>query len=336
MNTGKKEGIIVVGEIQKGEILPLTLELIGAGVKLSKETNLSVSVILSGTDIKEEAKKLHNYEVDEILCIEDEKLKEGHMQVHHDAIVEVLKEKDPKVILIGGTASGRALAGKTAYAFDTELVSDASKLMYDEENKQVIITRPAFDGKNMADFVIDPALIPVITIRTGVMGKAEYKEEKQGELFIVHPESLKEESKELIYHKATEKRGKEIHLDTAKIIVSGGRGMKGEEGFGLLYKLAEKIGGEVACTRPCVDAGWMLPAQQVGQSGISVKPKLYLAFGIAGAIQHMTGIDAECIISVNNNPRAAIFAYSDYGVVADAAKLLESMLKQVEDGKEFL
>lgn len=90
---------------------------------------------------------------------------------------------------------------------------------------------------------------------------------------------------------------------------------------------------EVACTRPCVDAGWMLPTQQVGQSGISVKPKLYLAFGIAGAIQHMTGIDADCIISVNNNPRAAIFAYSDYGVVSDAKKLLESMLKQVEEGK---
>lgn len=112
--------------------------------------------------------------------------------------------------------------------------------------------------------------------------------------------------------------------------------MKGEEGFALLERLAEKIGGEVACTRPCVDAGWMLPTQQVGQSGISVKPKLYLAFGIAGAIQHMTGIDADCIISVNNNPRAAIFAYSDYGVVSDAKKLLESMLKQIEEGKEFL
>lgn len=336
MNTGKKEGIIVVGEVQKAEIFPLTLELIGAGKKLSEQRNLPLSVILSGTDIKEEAKKLQNYEVDEILCIEDEKLKEGHMQIHHDAVIEILKEKNPKVILIGGTASGRVLAGKTAYAFDTELVSDASKLTYDEEEEQLIITRPAFDGKNMADFVINPSLTSVITIRTGVMGKAEYREDKQGELLLVHPESLKEESKDLIYHKAAEKNGKEVHLDTAKIIVSGGRGMKGEEGFHLLSKLADKIGGEVACTRPCVDAGWMLPEQQVGQSGIFVKPKLYLAFGIAGAIQHMTGIDAECIISVNNNPRAAIFAYSDYGVVSDAKKLLESMLRQIEEGKEFL
>ena len=320
MNFGKKEGIVVVGEIQKREIMPLTLELIGAAGKLSKERDLSLSVILSGCGIKEEAKKLYNYGVDEILCIEDEKLIEGHMQLHHDAVIEVLKEKDPKVILIGGTASGRVLAGKTAYAFDTELVCDASKLTYDEKQEQLIITRPAFDGKNMADFLIDPSLTSVITIRTGVMGKAEYKEEQQN----------------LIYHGAAGKSGKEVHLDTARIIVSGGRGMKGEEGFALLERLAEKIGGEVACTRPCVDAGWMLPTQQVGQSGISVKPKLYLAFGIAGAIQHMTGIDADCIISVNNNPRAAIFAYSDYGVVSDAKKLLESMLKQVEEGKEFL
>ena len=188
----------------------------------------------------------------------------------------------------------------------------------------------------MADFVIDPSLASVITIRTGVMGKAEYKEDKQGEMLYVYPECLKEERQDLIYHGVAGKSGKEVHLDTARIIVSGGRGMKGEEGFALLERLAEKIGGEVACTRPCVDAGWMLPTQQVGQSGISVKPKLYLAFGIAGAIQHMTGIDADCIISVNNNPRAAIFAYSDYGVVSDARKLLESMLKQIEEGKEFL
>lgn len=147
MNLGKKEGIVVVGEIQKREIMPLTLELIGAAGKLSKERNLSLSVILSGCGIKEEAKKLYNYGVDEILCIEDEKLIEGHMQLHHDAVIEVLKEKDPKVILIGGTASGRVLAGKTAYAFDTELVCDASKLTYDEKQEQLIITRPAFDGK---------------------------------------------------------------------------------------------------------------------------------------------------------------------------------------------
>lgn len=336
MNTGKKEGIVVVGEIQKGEILPLTLELIGAGKKLSKERNLPLSVVLSGTDIKEEADKLQNYEVDEILYMEDEKLKEGHMQIHHDAIIELLKEKNPKVILIGGTASGRILAGKTAYAFNTELVSDASKLAYDEEKEQLIITRPAFDGKNMADFVIDPALTSVITIRIGVMGKAEYKENKQGKMLSVYPECLKEERQDLIYHGEAGKSGKEVHLDIARIIVSGGRGMKGEEGFELLSKLADKIGGEVGCTRPCVDAGWMLPIQQIGQSGISVKPKLYFAFGIAGAIQHMTGINAECIISVNNNPRAAIFAYSDYGVVSDAKKLLVSMLKQIEEGKEFL
>ena len=133
MNLGKKEGIVVVGEIQKREIMPLTLELIGAAGKLSKERNLSLSVILSGCGIKEEAKKLYNYGVDEILCIEDEKLIEGHMQLHHDAVIEVLKEKDPKVILIGGTASGRVLAGKTdvsGYVKNVILVSNGRTNAY--------------------------------------------------------------------------------------------------------------------------------------------------------------------------------------------------------------
>lgn len=340
MDTEKTEQIIIVGEIQKGEILPLTLELIGVGIKLSEERNLKVSVILSGVSIKDEAARLLHYGVDEILCIEDKKLEEEQVYLHHNAIIEVLKKKNPNIILIGGTASGRVLAGKTAFAFDTELVTDASKLSFclsqESEREQLIITRPAFDGKNMADFMIDPSLCAVVTVRTGVMGKAEYQEGEYGEINLIHPECLKEERKEIICHGAAGKSEKEVHLDTAKIIVSGGRGMKGMEGFELLRKLAEKIGGEVACTRPCVDAGWMLPTQQVGQSGISVKPKLYLAFGISGAIQHMTGIDTECMISVNSNPRAAVFQYSDYGVVADARKLLESMLKQIEDGKEFL
>ena len=132
----------------KREIMPLTLEIDRGSRKTFEGKRSFMSVILSGCGIKEEAKKLYNYGVDEILCIEDEKLIEGHMQLHHDAVIEVLKEKDPKVILIGGTASGRVLAGKTAYAFDTELVCDASKLTYDEKQEQLIITRPAFDGKN--------------------------------------------------------------------------------------------------------------------------------------------------------------------------------------------
>lgn len=331
MEIGMKKGVIVIAEIQNGEPLPLTLELIGAGSSLAKEMKKDLSVICIGDKSKEIAKKLQNYQVDEFLCIEDEK----DIFTNQKTIIKVLKEKNPRAVLVGGTTFGRVLAGKIAYELNTELVSDASKLIYDQQKDQIIISRPAFDGKHMADFVIDEENPSVITIRSGVMGKAPYQEEKHGVIVDVTSEYI-EEDRDIIYLGEEGKKEKEIHLDTAKIIVSGGRGMKGEDGFALLEELAQKIGGEVGCTRPCVDAGWTVLQQQIGQSGIAVKPKLYLAFGVSGSIQHMTGVNTECMIAINNNPRAAIFQYSDYKVVADAKKILQSMLEQIEKGKEFL
>lgn len=331
MEIGMKDGIVVIAELQNGEPLPLTLELIGAGSGIAKDMKKGVSVICIGNKSKEIAQKLQNYQVDEFVCIDDER----DVFMHQEMIIKILKQKNPRAVLVGGTTFGRVLAGKIAYELDTELVSDASKLTYDKQKDHIIISRPAFDGKHMADFMIDESRPSVITIRSGVMGKAPYQENKQGKIINLAAESV-EGNTDIIYLGEEGKKEKEIHLDTAKIIVSGGRGMKGEEGFALLEQLAQKIGGEVGCTRPCVDAGWTVLQQQIGQSGIAVKPKLYLAFGVSGSIQHMTGVNTECMIAVNQNKRAAIFQYSDYSVVADAKKILQSMLDQIENGKEFL
>lgn len=326
MKCGRSGGIVVIGELKKGSLLGLTFELIGAGKKLAEQLNTFVSVILAGEDIEQEAEKLRHYGIDEILCITDERLKENNHSMYQKTIGHCLREKKPQGVLIGGTAFGRVLAGSIAFELDTELVVDAANIFYDAQTEEIVVSRPAFDGKNMADFSIDPLFPSVITVRSGVMGKAQYEEEERGEMLFLSPEWIEENERDLIYKETLPKKGKEIHLDQAKIIVAGGRGMKGTEGFALLERLAEKIGGEVGSSRPCVDAGWTVPMQQIGQSGISVKPKLYLAFGISGAIQHMTGIEAECILAVNQNPRAAIFQYCDYGIVGNAQKILEDLI----------
>lgn len=332
---GEKNTIAVIGEFGNGKILPLTLELLGEGRKLADRMGKSLSLLLMGNHMEEEADKLRHYKVDEIICLRHDKLSEKQKEYEKEALVRCLREKKPKAVLIGASSHGRVLAAELAFAMDTEVVTDASKLCHDAQSGRIIITRPASDGKMIADFIIDRDELSMITIRSGVMGKAEWKEEKNGHMIVVQADWLSEETK-IECRNLSKKKEQEIHLDRANVIVSGGRGMKGKEGFELLHELAERLGGEVGSTRPCVDAGWTVPAQQVGQSGISVKPKLYMAFGISGAIQHMTGISADCMIAVNQNERAAIFPYCDYGVVGDAKKVIEKMIEKIDQGEEFL
>lgn len=326
----ESNGIAVIAELRNGKILPITLELIKAGRELSDQMGLKLSVIVVGHQIKEEISILQHYPVDEILYIDDKDNTEYDRQRKKEVITYVFRKTLPRVVLVGATATGRVLAGEIAFDLESELVVDASKIQYEKENDQIIISRPAFDGEDMADFKIDTAP-SVITIRSGVMGRAPYKESGKAEFFKVDPFLIKtKQEKQVFYQKYDGKKQKEINLSEAKLIVCGGRGMKGEEGFLLLDKFADKISAQVGCTRPCVDAGWAVYKQQIGQSGLSVRPKMYFAFGVAGALQHVTGIDADCMIAVNNNERAAIFQYCDYGVVADAEKILKELLQKLE------
>lgn len=328
---GEVGNILVLAELYHGKILPITLELIKAGRKLADEIECNLSVMISGYNVKEEAQILHHYPIDEILYMEDQRLTEYHRQWNKEAISDCIRNKKPRAILVGATAMGRALAGEIAYILDSELIVDAQNLIYEKENDQIIVSRPAFDGEHMADFVIDSDHPSVITIRSGVMGRASYEEKIKGRFLKIDPKlDTKQQKYSVMYQEDHGEKQKEIDLEEAKLIVCGGRGMKGEEGFKMLQSFADKISAQVGCTRPCVDAGWTVYKQQIGQSGVSVKPKLYIGFGVAGALQHVTGITAECMIAINNNPRAAIFQYCDYGIVADAKKILEELQKKLE------
>lgn len=335
MQYGERNGIVIVGEIQKGKLLPVTLELLFAGRKLAQQMESSLSVVLLGQEVRQEAARLRNYQIDEVLYMEHACLKENTATLHGSALCGLLKEKKPKAVLIGATTFGRVLGAVTAYELGTELVTDASDLCYEQKNERILITRPAFDGKMMAEFALSDGQINVISIRPGMMGKAPYLDTESGVIKEIKPKWLEQTTDLLKQEGIVPRKGREIHLEDASMIISGGRGMKGKDGFQLLEKLAERLGGEVGSTRPCVDAGWTVPDQQIGQSGIAVKPKLYMAFGISGAIQHMTAIDAEYMIAVNQNPKAAIFKDCDYGVVGDAKQILTSMIKQMDSIEEI-
>lgn len=325
----ESNGIVVIAELCNGKIFPITLELIKAGRELASQMGLRLSLIIVGHQIKKEINTLYHYPIDEVVYIDDKDYIEYDRYRQKEAISYVIHKISPRAVFIGATALGRVLAGEIAFEMESELIVDASKIRYDEESDQIIISRPAFDGENMADFKINttPA---VITIRSGVMGRAPYEELGKAEFFQLEPFWIKDHQKrQVLYQKDDGKKQKEINLSEEKLIVCGGRGMKGKEGFLLLDDFADKIGGQVGCTRPCVDAGWAVYKQQIGQSGISVRPKLYLGFGVAGALQHVTGIDADCMIAVNDNPRAAIFQYCDYGIVADARKILKELLQKL-------
>lgn len=320
--------IVVIGEIQSDNITPLTMEILGAGKKLAMEMKTEICAILLGKyPEKQNAEILQHYGADEVICMSDPLLEENHVSSYRKAVSQYLKKTETAAILIGGSSFGRILAGTIAFELDTELISDVMEISYDKQKEQIIFTRPAYDGERMADFVIHPKKPAVLTIRNGVAKSAFYHEKKRGRIHCFYPKGLRSDS--IDYKKIFENKKHDIYLKEAKIIIAGGRGMKGKDGFVLLEQLANKLGGKVGSTRPCVDAGWTLPSQQIGQSGISVKPDLYLAFGISGAIQHMTGVYAKCLIAINENPEAAIFQFCDYGIVGDARKVLKNILKKI-------
>lgn len=324
--------IWVIGEVsQKGSILPITIELIGEGKKLADQLEKKLVLVMIGAKESPEWEKLLHYGIDVVIILYGEKLRYYSNEQYPKSLTKLIAPYKPSVLLIGGTSFGREYAPKLAVCLQTDLIADASNLSVDSETNCIRVIRPSFDGKNLSSFVFQKNSIQIITVRQGVMRKAIYQAIKSGILLKLQENSQEENKTKIIEKRETEST--EYHLEEATVVAAGGRGMKSREGFDLLEKLADRIGAEVASTRPCVDAGWTKPVQQVGQTGVTIKPDLYLAFGISGAIQHITGFsDAKYVIGINTNSKASIFHYCDYGVVGDAKKILEALIEELDKG----
>ncbi|MBS7009623.1 electron transfer flavoprotein subunit alpha/FixB family protein [Anaerostipes sp.] len=318
--------ILIIGEIQEGKPAPATLELIGEGKKTADQLDAELLLVIAGSGIKGICSDLLRYPVDRIIAVDHPRLEPKQMEIHCRALEAVIREQEPDIILGGETLFGRTLLPSLAAVLGTEVITDAAGLKIDRKTGKLLVCKPAYDGKRMSVVSMPESYVQIVSVKPGIFQRADETDVRKGSIIMTESDWLEnlKQPKQILGIISEEKQ---ISLEDAKIIVSGGRGLKGPEGFKLLKLFAGRIGAQTGCTRPCVDAGWMPGRQQIGQTGSIVKPDLYLAFGISGAIQHMTGVRARTVIAVNSNPDAAIFQNCDYGIVGDAVKILEELLK---------
>ncbi|MDD7433833.1 MAG: electron transfer flavoprotein subunit alpha/FixB family protein [Peptoniphilaceae bacterium] len=323
------KGVLTFAEQVEGKLTPVSLELIGKGKELAKALDTQVSAILLGDQVDELAKTLVEYGADRVFVINDPELKLYRTEPYTQAIAHVINEYKPEIFLVGATAIGRDLGPRVAARVHTGLTADCTKLEVEEETKKFLMTRPAFGGNLMATIVCQDHRPQMATVRPGVMVKEIRDEHRQGEIlrldFKLQPNNCYYTVEEVV--KEVQKK---VDIQDAKILVSGGRGVGGPENFKILEELAEALGGEVASSRAAVDAGWMPKDIQVGQTGKTVRPTLYIACGISGAIQHLAGMEeSDYIIAINKDTTAPIFHVADVGIVGDLFKVVPKLTEEI-------
>lgn len=331
INLDDYNDIWIIGEQVDGKIHPVTLELIGEGKKLASKIDKRVVLVIVGFEIDKEVEQLLNYEVDEIYYIEDVSLKEFSTDGYSKAISDLILDKKPEIVLVGATSFGRDIGPRIAAKIGTGLVADCTKLDIDEEDGKILQTRPAFGGNLMATIICPNNRPQMATVRPGVMEKSNFSKEIIGKITKINPKLAASDfrTKLIDRYDPVEKK---VNLRDAKIVVSGGRGLKDADGFKLIQRLADVLGGEVGSSRASVDLGWIESDHQVGQTGSTVKPDLYIACGISGAIQHQAGmVDSKYIIAINKDPNAPIFEVCDYGIVGDLFEVIPELIESIEE-----
>ncbi len=328
------QGVWVVAEIEADELADVTLELLGEGRKLADELGVELGLVLVGYQVAELAEVVGAYGADKVYLAEAPELERYRTGPYTDVITGLINKYQPEIVLIGATAMGRDLASRIAARISAGLTADCTGLAIGEEDgvKLLYQTRPAFGGNIMATIVCRHARPQMATVRPRVFEKAEPDASRSAEVIRV-PVSINEDSVltkivEVIRESAEEGP----NLQDADIIVSGGRGLRAPENFALIRELADAIGGAVGASRATVDAGWIPAYHQVGQTGKTVHPKLYIACGISGAVQHLAGMSSsDCIIAINNDPAAPIFEVAHLGIVGDLFEVVPALAKALRE-----
>ncbi|MCD1147949.1 electron transfer flavoprotein subunit alpha/FixB family protein [Peptoniphilus sp. KCTC 25270] len=322
--------IYVFIEQRDNKLEKVGIELLGESRRLADDLGQDVVGILLGSDIKEEAKTLFRHGADRVIVVESPVLKEYLTEHYAEAVYQIIKKYEPEIVLFGATSIGRDLAPRLAAQVHTGLTADCTSLEIDPENKNLLMTRPAFGGNLMATIACENFRPQMATVRPGVMSSINVEKE-DGEV-IVEQMTFPSDSKIRI-REILKVENKKKDITEADVLVSGGRGLGGPEGFDNLAELAAELEAEVSSSRAAVDSGWIEKSQQVGQTGKTVRPELYFALGISGAIQHVAGMEeSDLIIAVNNSEDAPIFEVADLGVVGDinlvVPKLVELIRKE--------
>lgn len=330
-NIEEFKNVWVFAEQREGNLQKIALELVGEGKRLADKLGVDVCAVLIGYEVKELSKTLFEYGADKVYLIEDELLKNYTTDGYTKVISELAEEEKPEILLIGATNIGRDLAPRIASRITTGLTADCTHLDIDMETRTLLQTRPAFGGNLMATIINTEFRPQMSTVRPGVMSKLEPVSGKTGELIKVTPNITSDDIRIKVLDIVHEKR-KGVLIEEADVIVSGGRAMGGPEGFEVLKPLAEKLGGEIGSSRAAVDSGWISKPHQVGQTGKTVKPTIYIACGISGAIQHLAGMkDSDVIIAINKDPNAPIFNIANYSILGDFREVVPALVEALGD-----
>lgn len=332
----KYKGVWVFAEQRNGELLNVAIELLGEGRKIADKLGVQLTAVLLGNNVKNMTETLIKYGADKVILGDHELLETYTTDGYAKVISELIEEKKPEIMLIGATNIGRDLGPRISAKVKTGLTADCTRLEIDDEDKKLLQTRPAFGGNLMATIICPKHRPQMSTVRPGVMEKAKYDETRQGEVEEIEIKLTKDDIKAVVIDTVKAEK-EEVALEEAPIIVAGGRGVGNEKGFELIEKLAEKLGGVVGASRASVDAGWIDQPHQVGQTGKTVRPKLYIACGISGAIQHLAGMQSsDCIVAINKNPGAPIFKVADYGIVGDLYEVVPALIEALDNVDDIM
>jgi len=333
LSIAEYKGVFVFVEQREGEIQRVSLELIGKGREIADKLGESVTAVILGNNIVNKTNTLIHYGADEVLYVDDEALAIYMTEPYTKALTQVINEKKPEIFLIGATAIGRDLAPRVSARVHTGLTADCTSLDIDDETRNLLMTRPAFGGNIMATIICPDHRPQMSTVRPGVMPLFEKDENREGNIEEVNVKFSKEDMNVEILEVVKEVKQK-INIEEANVLVSGGRGIGKPESFEMLKELASGLDGQVSASRAVVDAGWIDRDHQVGQTGKTVRPDLYVACGISGAIQHLAGMEeSEFIVAINKDAGAPIFEVADLGIVGDVSKVVPALIEELAAAK---
>jgi caffeyl-CoA reductase-Etf complex subunit CarE len=329
---GEGSGVWIFAEQRDGIIAGVSFELLGAGRRLADMLGTDLSAVLFGSS-QNDAAELFRWGADRVFHCTDNAVAYFTDEVYAGLLSDLVRQYKPEIVLAGATPIGRSFLPRVAARLRTGLTADCTSLAIDVESKNLLQVRPAFGGNIMATILCPHSRPQMATVRPRVMKRGEYDASKTGEIVKVSAEGIQTSAR--VIETIKEVSEVAINLQEANIIISGGRGVGGEKGFNMLFELAGALEGAcVGASRAAVDEGWIPYRHQVGQTGKTVSPKLYIACGISGAVQHLVGMQSsDIIVAINKNPEAPIFNIATYGIVGDLFEVLPLLIKRIKEVK---
>ena len=322
-------GVWVIAEHYKNIVHPVVFQLLGKGGDLAKELEVNLTLVILGANFDERLDEFSLHGPDEIIYIKSPILKNYYSDLYVQALTELIKENKPEIILIGATPTGRDFAPRVAKRLNAGLTADCTGLEIDQTTRNLLQTRPTFGGTLMATIRTPNSRPQMATIRPGIFNSQERSKKKTR----IRKIDFNFKEKDLVTKivRVIERKKNSINLEDAEIIVSGGRGVGSKESFKIIEELAEVLGAELGGSRVTVELGWLDQDRQIGQTGKTVSPKLYIACGISGAIQHLAGMqNSEIIVAINKDRNAPIFNVAHYGIIGEIDEIVPLLIEELK------